>query len=145
MCLPAGAASAQPLPFGTCLPVMLAPCLSMPRPSHFYPCPQPKTPTPRTVVLNPASPTPCLSLPRTCVPPSKPPPLHTPTPGQVDHHLPAILTPCLFLPRPYIPLSMPPTLQTAPPQVELTTSDWDECGTWLTALKRLIKVRQMAG
>jgi protein transport protein SEC31 len=29
--------------------------------------------------------------------------------------------------------------------VELTTSDWDECGTWLTALKRLIKVRQMAG
>jgi protein transport protein SEC31 len=30
-------------------------------------------------------------------------------------------------------------------QVELTTSDWDECGTWLTALKRLIKLRQMAG
>ncbi|KIZ01949.1 hypothetical protein MNEG_6017 [Monoraphidium neglectum] len=30
-------------------------------------------------------------------------------------------------------------------KVELTTSDWDECGTWLTALKRLIKVRQMAG
>jgi len=29
-------------------------------------------------------------------------------------------------------------------QVELTTSDWDECGTWLTALKRLIKLRQMA-
>lgn len=27
-------------------------------------------------------------------------------------------------------------------QVELTTSDWDECGQWLTALKRLIKMRQ---
>jgi hypothetical protein len=25
--------------------------------------------------------------------------------------------------------------------VALTTSDWDECSTWLTALKRLIKAR----
>jgi hypothetical protein len=30
-------------------------------------------------------------------------------------------------------------------QVELTASDWDECGTWLTALKRLIKIRQSMG
>jgi len=30
-------------------------------------------------------------------------------------------------------------------QVMLTTSDWDECSSWLTALKRLIKVRQMGG
>ncbi|XP_024364075.1 protein transport protein SEC31 homolog B isoform X2 [Physcomitrium patens] len=27
-------------------------------------------------------------------------------------------------------------------QVALTTSDWDECGFWLTALKRMIKLRQ---
>ena len=27
-------------------------------------------------------------------------------------------------------------------QVSLTTSDWDECSAWLTALKRLIKARQ---
>jgi protein transport protein SEC31 len=26
-------------------------------------------------------------------------------------------------------------------QAELTTSHWDECGTWLTALKRLLKAR----
>jgi protein transport protein SEC31 len=30
-------------------------------------------------------------------------------------------------------------------QVELTASDWDECGAWLTALKRLIKIRQSMG
>lgn len=30
-------------------------------------------------------------------------------------------------------------------QVELTATDWDECGAWLTAVKRLIKVRQMVG
>eukprot|EP00775_Hariotina_reticulata_P008692 gene8692-8873_t len=30
-------------------------------------------------------------------------------------------------------------------QVELTASDWDECGAWLTALKRLIKIRQTMG
>ncbi|KAF6262154.1 hypothetical protein COO60DRAFT_1470516 [Scenedesmus sp. NREL 46B-D3] len=30
-------------------------------------------------------------------------------------------------------------------QVELTASDWDDCGTWLTALKRLIKIRQSLG
>jgi len=30
-------------------------------------------------------------------------------------------------------------------QVQLTTSDWDEGSAWLTALKRLIKVRQMGG
>lgn len=30
-------------------------------------------------------------------------------------------------------------------QVSLTTSDWDECSSWLTALKRLIKARQMLG
>lgn len=30
-------------------------------------------------------------------------------------------------------------------QVELTASDWDECGMWLTALKRLIKIRQAMG
>ncbi|EFN56942.1 hypothetical protein CHLNCDRAFT_143487 [Chlorella variabilis] len=29
--------------------------------------------------------------------------------------------------------------------VSLTTSDWDECSAWLTALKRLIKARQMMG
>ncbi|WPT11630.1 Protein transport protein SEC31-like protein B [Picochlorum sp. SENEW3] len=29
-------------------------------------------------------------------------------------------------------------------QVQLTTSDWDECASWLTALKRLIKIRQMS-
>jgi len=28
-------------------------------------------------------------------------------------------------------------------QVMLTTSDWDECSSWLTALKRLVKLRQM--
>jgi len=27
-------------------------------------------------------------------------------------------------------------------QVGLTTSDWDECSHWLTALKRLVKARQ---
>ncbi|GAB2210732.1 hypothetical protein Drorol1_Dr00016015 [Drosera rotundifolia] len=27
-------------------------------------------------------------------------------------------------------------------QVQLTTSDWDECNSWLAALKRMIKVRQ---
>jgi protein transport protein SEC31 len=27
-------------------------------------------------------------------------------------------------------------------QVQLTTSDWDECAAWLTALKRLVKLRQ---
>ncbi|OWM78412.1 hypothetical protein CDL15_Pgr016136 [Punica granatum] len=27
-------------------------------------------------------------------------------------------------------------------QVQLTTSDWDECGYWLSALKRMIKTRQ---
>jgi len=26
--------------------------------------------------------------------------------------------------------------------VTLTTSDWDEASTWLTALKRLLKMRQ---
>ena len=31
------------------------------------------------------------------------------------------------------------------PQVALTTSDWDEASAWLTALKRLIKTRQMLG
>ena len=30
-------------------------------------------------------------------------------------------------------------------QVGLTTNDWDECSAWLTALKRLIKARQMLG
>lgn len=30
-------------------------------------------------------------------------------------------------------------------QVMMTTSDWDECSAWLTALKRLIKIRQMGG
>ncbi len=30
-------------------------------------------------------------------------------------------------------------------QVELTASDWDEAGAWLTALKRLLKARQMMG
>ena len=30
-------------------------------------------------------------------------------------------------------------------QVMLTTSDWDECSSWLTALKRLIKLRQISG
>lgn len=30
-------------------------------------------------------------------------------------------------------------------QVSLTTSDWDECAAWLTALKRLIKGRQTMG
>jgi protein transport protein SEC31 len=30
-------------------------------------------------------------------------------------------------------------------QVELTATDWDECGAWLTAVKRLVKVRQMVG
>jgi protein transport protein SEC31 len=30
-------------------------------------------------------------------------------------------------------------------QVSLTATDWDECGQWLTALKRLIKTRQMMG
>ncbi|PRW34057.1 transport SEC31-like protein B isoform A [Chlorella sorokiniana] len=30
-------------------------------------------------------------------------------------------------------------------QVSLTTSDWDECAAWLTALKRLIKARQTMG
>ena len=30
-------------------------------------------------------------------------------------------------------------------QVSLTTSDWDEASAWLTALKRLIKTRQMLG
>ena len=30
-------------------------------------------------------------------------------------------------------------------QVSLTTNDWDECAAWLTALKRLIKARQMLG
>ncbi|KAL3156357.1 hypothetical protein ABBQ38_000672 [Trebouxia sp. C0009 RCD-2024] len=29
-------------------------------------------------------------------------------------------------------------------QVSLTTSDWDECSTWLSALKRLIKVNRSA-
>ncbi|XP_047340406.1 protein transport protein SEC31 homolog B-like [Impatiens glandulifera] len=29
-------------------------------------------------------------------------------------------------------------------QVQLTTSDWDECNFWLTALKRMIKTRQNA-
>jgi protein transport protein SEC31 len=29
-------------------------------------------------------------------------------------------------------------------QVQLTTGDWDECSSWLTALKRLIKIRQMS-
>jgi protein transport protein SEC31 len=27
--------------------------------------------------------------------------------------------------------------------VSLTASDWDECSVWLTALKRLLKARQM--
>jgi len=26
-------------------------------------------------------------------------------------------------------------------QVQLTTTDWDECQGWLTALKRLLKAR----
>lgn len=30
-------------------------------------------------------------------------------------------------------------------QIELTASDWDECSVWLTALKRLIKIRQALG
>jgi len=30
-------------------------------------------------------------------------------------------------------------------QVELTTKDWDECSLWLTALKSLIKMRQLLG
>lgn len=30
-------------------------------------------------------------------------------------------------------------------QVQLTTGDWGECSGWLTALKRLIKARQMMG
>lgn len=30
-------------------------------------------------------------------------------------------------------------------QVMLTTSDWDECAGWLTALKRLLKLRQTVG
>ncbi|KAL4425258.1 hypothetical protein ABPG75_009274 [Micractinium tetrahymenae] len=30
-------------------------------------------------------------------------------------------------------------------QVSLTTSDWDECSAWLTALKRLIKARHQMG
>ncbi len=28
------------------------------------------------------------------------------------------------------------------PQVLLTTGDWEECGPWLTALKRLLKAAQ---
>ena len=38
--------------------------------------------------------------------------------------------------------SVPGHLPTARLQVSLTTSDWDECSAWLTALKRLIKARQ---
>ena len=30
-----------------------------------------------------------------------------------------------------------------PRPVSLTASDWDECSVWLTALKRLLKARQM--
>lgn len=30
-------------------------------------------------------------------------------------------------------------------QVDLTTSDWDEAGPWLTAIKRLTKARQAMG
>jgi hypothetical protein len=30
-------------------------------------------------------------------------------------------------------------------QVGLTTSDWDECSQWLTALKRLVKTRSTLG
>lgn len=26
-------------------------------------------------------------------------------------------------------------------QANLTTTDWDECATWLTAIKRLVKLR----
>lgn len=26
-------------------------------------------------------------------------------------------------------------------QVQMTTTDWDECGYWLSAVKRLIKMR----
>jgi protein transport protein SEC31 len=29
-------------------------------------------------------------------------------------------------------------------QVQMTTTDWDECGYWLSAVKRLIKMRQMS-
>ena len=32
-----------------------------------------------------------------------------------------------------------------PPQVQMTTTDWDECGFWLSAVKRLIKMRQQGG
>lgn len=28
-----------------------------------------------------------------------------------------------------------------PPQVQMTTTDWDECGFWLGAVKRMIKMR----
>lgn len=27
-------------------------------------------------------------------------------------------------------------------QVQMTTTDWEECGFWLAAVKRLIKMRQ---
>ena len=27
-------------------------------------------------------------------------------------------------------------------QVQMTTTDWDECGFWLSAVKRMIKMRQ---
>lgn len=47
------------------------------------------------------------------------------------------------------PASPDPTLPSAcrhaQLQVSLTTNDWDECAAWLTALKRLIKVRHTMG
>uniref|UniRef100_A0A7S0R5S9 SRA1/Sec31 domain-containing protein n=1 Tax=Chlamydomonas leiostraca TaxID=1034604 RepID=A0A7S0R5S9_9CHLO len=30
-------------------------------------------------------------------------------------------------------------------QVQMTTTDWEECGFWLSAVKRLIKMRQLGG
>lgn len=53
---------------------------------------------------------------------------------------------CSCPPTQLHPTPTPPNPVLSQMQVSLTTSDWDECSAWLTALKRLIKARhQMLG
>lgn len=45
--------------------------------------------------------------------------------------------------HPPVPSDWPAPLPCLSPQVQMTTTDWDECGFWLSAVKRLVKLRQL--
>ncbi|KVH88303.1 hypothetical protein Ccrd_024184 [Cynara cardunculus var. scolymus] len=102
-----------------------------PAPGSLGPVPSPMIPTPGQRILQDGAPTPQV---RGFMPMSSNTGVQRTTSGHVQPPSP---TQPAGLPAP------PPTVQTADvSNVDLTTSDWDECSFWLATLKRMIKIRQ---